>query len=268
MPAAGMAGQVTYPEADPAARADRSPRLRRRCEPPRGTMRPPSRRAGRAAPAYREGSRSALRVRTDPVRWKFPATLPAAKSRVSTRLPATLIPIWSGMRSAPTQTGSRFYRAPRTYPRQCRRDQEAREPFSYPSTKPGHADGDSIVLTFSLKMSSARRIFPARPGEPPTVAFRWRSLSVWPVMPFLHENVSAADGSDSGANGSLRAASLRYPALLFLPPGGAAAAYAYDLSAVRLAASAAVPARYGRSGHWPALPSRCPTRDARLRRGP
>lgn len=81
MPAAGMAGQVTHPRAGPAARADRSPRLRRRCEPPRGTLRPPSRRVGQAAQAYREGIRSALGVRTDPVWLKFPATLPSSKSR-------------------------------------------------------------------------------------------------------------------------------------------------------------------------------------------
>lgn len=39
---------------------------------PRGTPRPPSQRAGQAAQAYREGIRSALEVRTDPVWLKFP----------------------------------------------------------------------------------------------------------------------------------------------------------------------------------------------------
>lgn len=40
------------------------------------------------------------------------------------------------------------------------------------------------------------------------------------------------------------------------------------LACYGLATGGAVPARCGRSARWPAVPSRCPTRDARSRRGP
>jgi hypothetical protein len=62
-------------------------------------------------------------------------------------------------------------------------DRDACEPFSPPSPKLTHADGDSIIadLLADDVIRWADICHPAS-GEPPDTMFRWRSLSAWRVL--------------------------------------------------------------------------------------
>ncbi len=136
-----------------------------------------------------------------------------------------------------------------------------------PSPKLVHHDATLLSPVFSLTTSSATRIFPAvatnrrrpcsrsvhfRPGRH---AFLPENVSRYLKDPYSDANCPVAPAGPDAIPG------LGY----FCRP----AARHRRLPQICPACGwRAVPARYGRSARWPAVPSRCQTRDARPRRGP
>jgi hypothetical protein len=164
------------------------------------------------------------------------------ESAAPTRLPRHRHPIWSGSRSAPNKPRSDFIACRERIPGSCRENGDAGEPFLSPSFRRGPADNDSIGPEFALRRHPIPRDFPTVPRE----GRRPCSLSVHPPQ-------------------LIRAL---FRPWLIVPRDCAARLCGAISSRPGLASDGAVPARSGRSARWLAVPSRCPTRDARPRRGP
>jgi hypothetical protein len=232
--------------------------LRRRYGPRRGGWPAPG--GGSAVPGrpHREGFRSALAVRTDPVWLRFHPLSHRKRQTAGAGTPAG----WP----AP-----RFPRAPVCVPRQTSRVTilSHTENISLGCRENGKPASRSHLLRLSLDTAGdasidseiapghhpQARYFPACAGELPAAHVHAVFTSARSVTPIRPEYVSGV--SSERKRRKLPAARPCSPAdvirpQLFLPRGTASRAFAG--SSLWSATGGAVPARCGRSARWPAVP--------------
>ena len=198
-------------------------------------------------------------------------------------------PKWSSTRSAPNKPRSDFIARRERIPGSCRENEDAREPFL--SLPLGTALPIMTLLAPSSRSDLIRsreisRPSPVKAGGPCSLSVHLGSVS----HVFRPENVSTVQATGKRANrqppqltwalfrpGSLCRATARRDCAARLRgatarptarPTARRDCVARHSSRPGLASGGVVPARSGRSARWLAVPSRCPTRDARPRRGP
>ncbi len=145
------------------------------------------------------------------------------------------------------------------------REQGTRGLLWYPSFRRGAADDDSIGPLGHAQMPSASAIFPARPRRTADGHVHAVFTSARSVTPFRPENVS---GVSSGRKAAQTASGSCSSGGVYSAPDLSAVPPRFSTEPPGPATGGAVPARCARCARWPAVPSRCPTRDARPRRGP
>ena len=175
-------------------------------------------------------------------------------------------PKWPSTRSGPNKPRSDFIARRERIPGSCRENGDACEPFLSPSL------GTTLPIMTLLAPSSRSDLIrsheisrpsPVKAGGPCSLSVHLGSVS----HVFQPENVSTVQATGKRAN---RQPPQLTRALFRLGSLCCATARRVISSRPGLAnvSGGAVPARSGRSARWLAVPSRCPTRDARPRRGP
>ena len=163
------------------------------------------------------------------------------------------------------QAAQRFIARRERIPGSCRENGDAREPFLSPSL------GTTLPIMTLLAPSSRSDLIrsreisrpsPVKSGGPCSFSVHLGSVS----HVFRAQNVSTVQATGKRAIASRRGSPGRYSDPAHCAPRRDCAAR--HSSRPGLASGGVVPARSGRSARWLAIPSRCPTRDARPRRGP
>jgi hypothetical protein len=239
---------------------DRACALLRRCGPPAAVRRPASAEPGTPHRSLPGDIRSALEAANRSCMVEISTTSPSpkrqtAKSRTSTGLPVTLTPHIAPA-CVPRQMSSVVIlsRAENIYLMVVVR---SGSPLAVLAFWSSHADKDSIGSDVPTEQVVDQRGIP-RPslgGQRRTISM-WRSLSAWSAMPCLPGKRFKACGDGSAPS----------TVLLTLPP--CQRFFPWEQACRWRPTGPAIPARSGRSGRWPAVPSRCPTRGARPRHGP
>ena len=138
----------------------------------RATLEYPAASGERAAdprePCRGRGTGSVLGVHTEPAWLKFPPLCPSSRSRDLNTPWRRCRPLWSGYAFRVGKSGRNLPHA-ENISSMAVADRDACEPFSPPSPKLTHADGDSIIADLLAEMSSTGRIFATPPlGNHPT----------------------------------------------------------------------------------------------------